>query len=84
MAIKKPTYEVIVHNDNENSFEYVIEVFQSILGHEMTQAANCANIIDAKGKCVVRTTKDLEIAQTMVELLLDYGLNAEMSTFSKK
>ena len=84
MAIKKPTYEIIVHNDSENSFEYVIEVFQSILGHEMTQAANCANIIHAKGKYVVRTTKDLEIAQTMVELLLDYGLNAEMSTFSKK
>jgi len=84
MAIKKPTYEVVVYNDDENSFEYVVEVFQSIVGHEMTQAANCANIIHNKGKCTVRTTKDIEIAQTMVELLVDHGLNAEMSTFLKK
>ena len=84
MAVKKPTYQIVVHNDDENSFDYVTDVFQSILGHEMTQAANCASAVHIRGKYVVKTTKDIEVAQTTVELLLDHGLNAEMSTFLKK
>jgi ATP-dependent Clp protease adaptor protein ClpS len=84
MALKKPTYQVVVHNDDENSFDYVIQVFQSVLGQEMTQAANCANMVHHKGSYVVKTVKDKEIAETFEELLLDHGLNVEIRTFSKK
>jgi len=84
MAIKKPTYQIIVHNDSENTFQHVVEVFQSVLGYEMSQAANCANIVHHKGKYAVKTVKDKENAEAFLELLLDYGLDAEIETFSKK
>ena len=84
MALKHPKYQIVVHNDNENSFDYVVDMFMTILGHEKTQAANCAMIIHHKGKCVVKSMNDKEIAESTVELLLDHGLDAELLNLSKK
>jgi len=59
------------------SFSYVVECFQSILGHEATQAANCANVIHEKGKYAVKTFSDKEIADLTADLLSDCGFFVE-------
>jgi ATP-dependent Clp protease adaptor protein ClpS len=43
-----------VYNDNENSFKKIIYAFMLILGHNMTQAEQCALIIHNNGKCCVK------------------------------
>lgn len=46
--------QLIVHNDNVNSFDWVIQSFVEVLKHSHTQAEQCAMIIHYKGKCSVK------------------------------
>ena len=45
---------LIVHNDNSNTFDWVIESFIEVLKHTFNQAEQCAVIIHYKGKCSVK------------------------------
>ncbi len=68
---------LIVHNDDINTFEWVIECLCSYLKHSREQAEQCAWIIHTKGKCKVKsgTKKDLEPYK---DALLDSGLSASI------
>jgi len=46
--------QLIVHNDNVNSFDWVIQSFVEVLKHSHIQAEQCAMIIHYKGKCSVK------------------------------
>jgi len=46
-------YEVIIHNDNVNTFDHVIDCLIDICGHNSLQAQQCALITHSKGKCSV-------------------------------
>lgn len=72
---KTPVCEIIVHNDDVNSFEWVITSFIEILQHEAIQAEQCAMIVHNNGKCAVKrgSYKELEPKCTA---LLDRGLSA--------
>ena len=50
-----PGYNLIVWNDDVNSFEWVIETLVKICGHSPEQAEQCAILIHFKGKYVVKT-----------------------------
>ena len=45
---------LIVFNDDFNTFEHVTNTLIKICKHEATQAEQCTYIIHYKGKCVVR------------------------------
>lgn len=47
--------ELILHNDDFNTFEYVIETLVEVCGHQPEQAEQCALIAHTKGKCGART-----------------------------
>ncbi len=49
------TYNLIVWNDEVNSFDWVIETLIEICGHSQEQAEQCAMIIHHKGKYAVKT-----------------------------
>ena len=49
------TYNLIVWNDEVNSFEWVIETLIEICGHSQEQAEQCAMIIHHKGKYAVKS-----------------------------
>lgn len=72
---KTPVCEIIVHNDDVNSFEWVITSFIEILQHEAIQAEQCVMIVHNNGKCAVKrgSYKELEPKCTA---LLDRGLSA--------
>ena len=47
-------YNLIVWNDEVNTFEWVIETLVEICGHSQEQAEQCAMLIHYKGKYAVK------------------------------
>lgn len=69
--------DLIIYNDDFNTFEHVIQSLVEICEHDPIQAEQCAYIIHHKGKCGVKrgTAQDL---QPMCIALLDRGLSAKI------
>ena len=53
LDFEKP-YQIIVWNDEVNTFEWVIETLIEVCGHSEEQAEQCAMLIDTKGKYGVK------------------------------
>jgi len=47
--------ELILFNDDFNTFEFVIETLIDVCGHDALQAEQCALIAHFNGKCGVKT-----------------------------
>lgn len=45
---------LILHNDDVHTFDYVIEALMEICNHEYIQASQCAIITHYKGKCDIK------------------------------
>lgn len=45
---------LLLHNDDHNTFEYVIETLMAVCGHTHEQAETCAWITHYKGKCAIK------------------------------
>lgn len=69
--------EIVLFNDDVNTFDHVIETLIYACDHYPEQAEQCAIIVHHKGRCTVKTGEysDLEPRCTM---LLDAGLSAEI------
>lgn len=44
---------LVLHNDDVNSFDHVMECLESICDHSLTQAEQCATIAHYKGQCEI-------------------------------
>jgi ATP-dependent Clp protease adaptor protein ClpS len=66
---------LVVHNDDVNTFEWVIECLCSYLKHSREQAEQCAWLIHTKGKCKVKSGTKEEL-EHYKDALLDSGLSA--------
>jgi len=69
--------EIILHNDDVNTFDHVIETLIRVCSHTTEQAEQCALIVHYKGKCTVKTDV-LEKLKPQCTQLLDAGLSAEI------
>lgn len=49
-----PVREIVLHNDDVNTFKHVIECLVDICDHEVIQAEQCAWIVHHNGKCSVK------------------------------
>jgi len=69
--------DLIVYNDDFNSFDHVIESLIKICDHDTIQAEQCTWIIHNNGKCQVKRGpfKDL---MPMCTGLLERGISAEI------
>ncbi|NVO18284.1 MAG: ATP-dependent Clp protease adaptor ClpS [Bacteroidetes bacterium] len=45
---------LVLHNDDHNTFDYVIESLIEVCGHEFEQAEQCALTTHTKGKCDIK------------------------------
>lgn len=45
---------LVLHNDDDHSFDYVIDALINICEHDMEQATQCTFITHYKGKCDVK------------------------------
>jgi ATP-dependent Clp protease adaptor protein ClpS len=51
------SYSLILHNDDKNTFEYIIESLIEICHHDPYQASQCALLAHYKGKCDIKRGK---------------------------
>jgi len=72
---KKRKHQIIIHNDDVNTFDFVIEALIKTCEHSIEQAEQCTMIIHYNGKCGVKTgsMKDLK---PRCSKLLELGLSA--------
>ncbi|HYJ62708.1 MAG TPA: ATP-dependent Clp protease adaptor ClpS [Parafilimonas sp.] len=69
------TFNLIVWNDDVNTFEWVIETLVEICRHTYEQAEQCAFIIHFHGKYAVKQG-DYETLKPMREAITERGINA--------
>jgi len=69
--------EIVLFNDDVNTFDHVIDTLVAVCDHTSEQAEQCSLIVHYNGKCTVKTGefKDLKPRCTR---LLQAGLNAEI------
>ena len=53
--LNENTRELILFNDDVNTFDFVIETLIDVCGHEANQAEQCALIVHYNGKCAVKS-----------------------------
>jgi ATP-dependent Clp protease adaptor protein ClpS len=66
---------LVVHNDDYNTFDHVIETLIELCGHDPQQAEQCAYIIHHTGKCPVKSGS-FEALQPVWAELTHRGLTA--------
>jgi len=64
---------LVLHNDDVNTFDYVIDSLVEICGHDPIQAGQCAFITHHRGKCDVKKG-EVSILTPMYQSLMDRGL----------
>ncbi len=48
-------HEIVLHNDNVNTFDFVIDTLIEVCEHTLEQAEQCAILVHYRGKCTVKT-----------------------------
>lgn len=69
------SFNLIVWNDNVNSFDWVIETLIEVCAHTFEQAEQCAYIIHFNGKYAVKQG-DYESLNPMRGAIINRGINA--------
>jgi ATP-dependent Clp protease adaptor protein ClpS len=78
VAVQDP-FQLIVWNDEVNTFEWVIETLVSICKHTHEQAEQCAYIIHFRGKYAVKQG-DYDDLKPMCDAITDRGIGATVET----
>lgn len=71
-------YEIVVFNDDVNTFDFVIDALIDVCEHEPIQAEQCTMLIHYKGKCTVKTGSYDDL-KPRCSKLLEMGLSAEIN-----
>jgi ATP-dependent Clp protease adaptor protein ClpS len=66
---------LIVHNDDHNTFDWVIKCLVEVCDHNPAQAEQISIIVHFKGKATVKTGPKSEL-QPMKDALIERGLSA--------
>ena len=69
--------EIVMYNDDVNTFDHVIETLIRVCNHTPEQAEQCSLIVHYKGKCTVKTGSFDELKPQCTQLL-EAGLSAEI------
>lgn len=69
---KQPPYHVILLDDDDHSYEYVVEMLGTLFGHSPTKAFRMAEEVDQTGRVIVETTT-LERAELKRDQIHSYG-----------
>lgn len=83
MEVTTDMSELIVYNDDFNTFEWVIKCFMEVCHHTFEQSEQLSLIVHFKGKAVVKTGIFEEL-KPMKDALIDRGLSAVIESFKEK
>jgi len=68
-------HDLVVFNDDINTFEHVTKVLIKVCKHSQEQAEQCTMIIHYKGKCAVKKGSKNQL-KPMCQSILDAGIQA--------
>lgn len=68
-------HRLILHNDNHNTFDWVIETLIDVCNHSFEQAEQCSYIIHTKGKYAVKRGSHTFL-KPMKDAIIERGINA--------
>ncbi|HYG38727.1 MAG TPA: ATP-dependent Clp protease adaptor ClpS [Cytophagales bacterium] len=69
--------DLVVFNDEYNTFDHVINTLVKVCKHSMEQAEQCTIIIHYKGKCTVKTGSFTDL-KPLRGAICDRGISAEI------
>jgi ATP-dependent Clp protease adaptor protein ClpS len=74
---RQPPYHVIIWNDEEHTYPYVIGLLMEIFGHSYETAYEITFEVDRRGKGIAYTCH-MELAELKRDLILGYGADWRM------
>ena len=74
-AVDLDSSDLIVYNDDVNTFDHVANILVKVCKHSPEQAEQCTLIIHFKGKAIVKTDV-FDILKPQKDALVDRGLSA--------
>lgn len=69
---RQPPYHVVLINDDDHTYEYVIEMLKVLFSHPVEKGYQLAKIVDTRGRAIVLTTS-LEHAELKRDQIHAYG-----------
>ena len=72
---KSRKFQLIIYNDDVNTFDFVIETLISLCQHDAIQAAQCAELIHRTGKYAVKLGSYKKLVP-ICSAMLERGLSA--------
>ncbi len=76
-TLEQDLNEIVLYNDDVNTFDHVIDTLIYACDHSPEQAEQCSIIVHYKGKCTVKTGEYKEL-EPRCSMLLEAGLSAEI------
>ena len=74
-----PPFHVVLLDDDDHSYEYVIDMLQSLFRHPLEQAFLLAEQVDRTGRAIVLTTHK-ERAELKRDQILGYGCDFRVAS----
>jgi ATP-dependent Clp protease adaptor protein ClpS len=74
---EKKLNELVIYNDDFNTFAYVIDTLIRVCEHDPLQAEQCTLMIHYNGKCAVKRGEFKKL-RPLCENILERGLTAEI------
>lgn len=75
---KENLKNIVLFNDDVNTFDHVINLLIKVCNHDTIQAEQCATLVHYKGKCAVKSGS-LDELKVVSEILSDNGLTVEIN-----
>ncbi len=69
--------EIVLYNDEVNTFDHVIDTLIRVCDHTSEQAEQCSLIVHYNGKCTVKSGEYNDLKPQCTQLL-EAGLSAEI------
>ena len=73
-----PQYNVILLNDDDHTYEYVVQMLRSIFGYTEEKGFELAKTVDKQGRAIVITTHK-ERAELKRDQIQSFGTDARVS-----
>jgi ATP-dependent Clp protease adaptor protein ClpS len=70
-------HQIILYNDDHNTFDFVIETLIDVCGHDPVKAEQCTLIVHYNGKCSVKSGDIVELLPISKEMT-DRGLTVSI------
>jgi ATP-dependent Clp protease adaptor protein ClpS len=74
-----PPYHVVLLDDDDHTYEYVIEMLRAIFGYAIEKGFKLAEEVDSQGRVIVFTTHK-ELAELKRDQIMAYGIDARIAS----